>query len=162
MTMRVAYIGLGSNMGDKKAYIQNALEQLSKYPGIHLLRAASRYESAPWGYPDQAWFINTVAEVETNLSPEELLQVLLDIEKKLDRTREIKWGPRTVDLDILLYGQETMNFPQLQIPHPRMHERAFVLVPLAELCPELRLPQGLVKELAVKALGGQEVRKVDY
>lgn len=158
--MRVAYIGLGSNMGNKKAYIQKALGQLSNYPGIRLLRVASLYESAPWGYLDQAWFINTVAEVETNLTAEKFLNVLFDIEKNLERTREIKWGPRTVDLDILLYGQETINLPQLQVPHPRLHQRAFVLVPLAELCPEMLLPQGCVKELAAKALGEQEVRKV--
>jgi 2-amino-4-hydroxy-6-hydroxymethyldihydropteridine diphosphokinase len=160
MTMIITYIGLGSNMGNKRAYIQNALGHLNNYPGVRLLRVASLYESAPWGYLDQEWFINTVAEVETSLAPEQLLQGLLAIEKNLDRTREIKWGPRTVDLDILLYGQETINLPQLQIPHPRMHERAFVLVPLAELCPELPLPQGLVKELAAKALEEQEVRKV--
>lgn len=158
--MRVAYIGLGSNMGNKKAYIQKALGQLSNYPGIRLLRVASLYESAPWGYLDQAWFINTVAEVETNLTAEKFLNVLFDIEKNLERTREIKWGPRTVDLDILLYGQETINLPQLQVPHPRLHQRAFVLVPLAELCPEMLLPQGRVKELAAKALGEQAVRKV--
>ncbi|GAB6179158.1 2-amino-4-hydroxy-6-hydroxymethyldihydropteridine diphosphokinase [Desulfotomaculum defluvii] len=158
--MAVAYIGLGSNMGNRKAYIQNALEKLSQSPNIRLLRVASLYESAPWGYLNQEWFINTVAEVETILSPDKLLQVLFHIEKSLERTRDIKWGPRTVDLDILLYDQETINLPQLNVPHPRMHERAFVLVPLAELCPDMILPQGLVRELADKAQAEQDVRKL--
>ncbi|ABO48705.1 2-amino-4-hydroxy-6-hydroxymethyldihydropteridine pyrophosphokinase [Desulforamulus reducens MI-1] len=159
--MTVAYIGLGSNMGDKKAYIQSALKKLDHYTGIHLLRVASLYESAPWGYLEQDWFVNTVAEVETTLSPEKILQVLFDIERSLNRTRDIHWGPRTVDLDLLLYGSQTICFPHLQVPHPRMHERAFVLVPLAELCPNMILTQGTVMELAEKTLAEQAIRKIE-
>lgn len=159
--MTLAYIGLGSNLGDRASYIQGALEKLDAAPGIQLLRTASLYETAPWGKTDQDWFLNTVAEVASELSPKELLQRLLEIENTLGRTREVKWGPRTIDLDLLLYGNEKVDLPHLQVPHPRLAERAFVLIPLGELCPEMILPAGPVKELAAEVAAGQAIRKVE-
>ncbi|MEW6698008.1 MAG: 2-amino-4-hydroxy-6-hydroxymethyldihydropteridine diphosphokinase [Bacillota bacterium] len=159
--MTLAYIGLGSNLGDRASYIQGALEKLAAAPGIQLLRIAYLYETAPWGKTDQDWFLNTVAEVASDLSPEELLQRLLEIENTLGRTREVKWGPRTIDLDLLLYGNEKVDLPHLQVPHPRLAERAFVLIPLGELCPEMILPEGPVKELAKEVAAGQAIRRVE-
>lgn len=158
--MTVAYIGIGSNMGNKEENINEALDRLGNYPGIKLLRAASLYETAPWGNLDQDWFLNTVAEIDTNLPPLDLLQALLEIEKYLGRTREVVWGPRTMDLDLLLYGQEKIDLPQLQVPHPRLTERAFVLVPLAELCPDMVLPEGKLKDLVDGILPEQEIKRV--
>lgn len=159
--MTIAYIGIGSNLGDKVGYIKQALAGLEAYPGIRLLRVASLYETAPWGGIDQAWYVNTVAEIDSQLAPEQLLEVCLDIEKQLGRTREVRWGPRTLDLDLLLYGQRKIELPQLQVPHPRLTERAFVLVPLAELRPELILTQGAVQALAMRSLVDQEIKKID-
>ncbi|MCL4439621.1 2-amino-4-hydroxy-6-hydroxymethyldihydropteridine pyrophosphokinase [Desulforamulus profundi] len=159
--MTVAYIGLGSNLGDKASYLEGALAWLAGTPGIQLVRVASLYQTAPWGKTDQDWFLNTVAEVATDLSPTELLQALLDIEKNLGRTRDVKWGPRTIDLDLLLYGKEQVDLPGLRVPHPRLAERAFVLVPLAELCPDMILPEGPVKELAERAATGQAIKKME-
>lgn len=159
--MTLAYIGLGSNLGDRASYIQGALEKLAAAPGIQLLRTASLYETAPWGKTDQDWFLNTVAEVASDLSPEELLQTLLEIENTLGRTREVKWGPRTIDLDLLLYGNEKVDLPHLQVPHPRLAERAFVMIPLGELCPEMILTKGPIKELAKELAANQAIRKVE-
>jgi len=143
-----AYIGLGSNLGDKRKNIRRALELLGGVPGVRVRRVAPLYRTAPVGYTEQDWFINTVAEVETSLPPEELLRVCLDIENRLGRVRIIRWGPRTVDLDLLLYGERAIDRPQLTVPHPRLHERAFVLVPLADLVPEMVVPgRGRVKGL---------------
>lgn len=146
--MGKAYIGLGSNMGDKRASILAALELLGKTPGIALLRTAPLYRTAPVGYTEQEWFVNTVAEIDTTLSPRELLAACLEIERRLGRVRSMRWGPRVIDLDLLLYGELVVDEPDLVVPHPRMHERAFVLVPLADLAPDLAVPgRGKVKDL---------------
>ncbi|MDF9409236.1 2-amino-4-hydroxy-6-hydroxymethyldihydropteridine diphosphokinase [Pelotomaculum isophthalicicum JI] len=146
----VAYVGLGSNMGDKSANISKALVLLDAAPGVRVVRAAPRYRTAPIGYTGQDWFINTVAEVETSLQPLDLLKLMLNLENSLGRVRGRRWGPRTIDLDLLIYGREIINTPELVIPHPRMHERAFVMVPLADLAPELELPGwGNTAELAL-------------
>ncbi|WP_035106731.1 2-amino-4-hydroxy-6-hydroxymethyldihydropteridine diphosphokinase [Desulfovirgula thermocuniculi] len=146
--MERAYIGLGSNMGDKKAGILRALEELGKTPGVALLRVAPLYRTAPVGYTDQDWFVNTVAEIDTALSPRELLAACLEIERRLGRVRGVRWGPRVIDLDLLLYGDLVVDEPDLAVPHPRMHERAFVLVPLADLAPDLVVPgRGKVRDL---------------
>lgn len=158
--MALVYIGLGSNLGDKQGYIQTALQLLSRTPGIRLLRVASLYESEPWGNTQQDWYLNTVAELDTDLPALELLEVLLTIEKELGRIRQERWGPRTIDLDLLLYGQEEVNHPDLQVPHPRITERAFVLVPLAELCPERFLGKQKVKDWAVQAGMEQKIKKL--
>lgn len=159
--MTIAYVGLGSNLGDKLGYIKQALDMLEAVPGLSLLRVASLYETAPWGNVEQAWYVNTVAEIDSQLTPEQLLEVCLSIEKQLGRTREVRWGPRTLDLDLLLFGHEKIKLPQLQVPHPRLAERAFVLVPLAELQPDLIIPQGSVRELAARSLLNQEIKKIN-
>jgi len=160
--MTLCYIGLGSNLGDRKQYIRQALDRLAQQPGVTLLRVASLYETAPWGKIDQDRFLNTVAEIETTLTPLNLLQALLQIEASLGRIRGEKWGPRTIDLDLLLYGEQEIHLPRLQVPHPYLAERAFVLVPLAELCPDLVLPDGReIKQLAEDSTGCQELKKLD-
>ncbi|WP_027356279.1 2-amino-4-hydroxy-6-hydroxymethyldihydropteridine diphosphokinase [Desulfofundulus thermocisternus] len=144
----VAYIGLGSNMGGKKANLKAALELLGRVPGVKILRVAPFYRTEPVGYTDQDWFVNTVAEVETTLSPRELLAACLEVENRLGRVRGVRWGPRVIDLDLLLYNGQVIDEPDLVVPHPLMHERAFVLVPLADLAPDLVIPgRGGVREL---------------
>ena len=164
--MTRAYIGIGSNLGDKKANIEKALtilgcpgetRQGDRYP-VLLLRVAPLYRTAPLGYTRQDWFINTVAELETTLPPLELLEFLLTIENEMGRRRQERWGPRLIDLDLLLYGEVVMESPKLTLPHPRMHERAFVLAPLADLAPEIKLPgHGRVAELARKLTQAQTI-----
>lgn len=147
--LNIAYIGLGSNLGDKEANLKKALELLDASPEVQVKKVASLYRTAPVGFTEQDWFLNTVVGVETSLSPHELLSLLLDIEERLGRVRTIRWGPRTVDLDLLLFGREEVNTPDLMIPHLRMSERAFVMVPLAELAPKLIIPgRGMAVDLA--------------
>lgn len=138
--MATAYIGLGSNQGDRVQAIHKALDLLKDHGDIHVQKVSSLYETEPLEYPDQDWFVNAVAEITTELPPDQLLKALWTIEEKLQRTRTIRWGPRTIDLDILLYERELISSPRLQIPHLRMHVRAFVLVPLAEIAPDLVHP----------------------
>jgi 2-amino-4-hydroxy-6-hydroxymethyldihydropteridine diphosphokinase len=135
-----AYVGLGANLGDREASIRLASGLLGAS------RLSSIRETEPWGYADQPMFLNAVAEVETNLGPAQLLDRLLEIERELGRTREgPRYGPRAIDLDLLLYGDEVVDGPGLTVPHPRLHERLFVLEPLFELDPALVVPgRGLV------------------
>lgn len=135
-----AYLGLGSNQGDRLAYLQQAIFLLGQHPAIERKRLSSLYETAPVGYLEQPAFYNLVCEVETSLTPTQLLDVALDIEKRLDRVRTIRWGPRTIDIDLLLYDQTMIEQSYLVVPHPRMTERAFVLVPLVELIPDMIIP----------------------
>ena len=134
------YIGLGSNLGEREAQIRLALDDLARLPGSRLVRASSLYDSEPVGDVDQPNFLNAVAELETELTPRQLLWNLLLIERRLGRTRTRRWGPRTIDLDLLLYGPLVVEEPDLQIPHPEMTRRSFVLVPLVELDPLLVHP----------------------
>ena len=134
------YIGLGSNLGEREAQIRLALDDLARLPGSRLVRASSLYDSEPVGDVDQPKFLNAVAELETELSPRQLLWNLLLIERRLGRTRTRRWGPRTIDLDLLLYGPLVVEEPDLQVPHPEMTRRSFVLVPLVELDPLLVHP----------------------
>lgn len=134
------FIGLGSNMGHKRDNMEQAAAMISNIPDVDLIRCSSLYQTEPWGKTDQDIFINQVIEVETDLSAQELLRALQDIEIKMGRQRKEKWGPRIIDLDILLYGNEVMDDLDLQIPHPHMRERLFVLVPLYEIGPDLRFP----------------------
>ena len=139
--MTRAYIGLGSNLGDREALLRSALEQLASEHGIELVAVSSVRETDPVGFAEQPRFLNAAAAVETTLSPRELLERLLGIERRLGRVREgPRFGPRTVDLDLLLYGGETVDEPGLTVPHPRLAERAFALEPLVELDPELVVP----------------------
>jgi 2-amino-4-hydroxy-6-hydroxymethyldihydropteridine diphosphokinase len=130
-----AVVGLGSNLGDRKALIREAAEL------IGASRLSTIIETEPWGDPDQPRYLNAVAEVDTQLSARSLLVHLLDIERRLGRERVgRKWGPRTIDLDLLLYGDERIDEPGLVVPHPRLHQRSFVLEPLAELDPAREIP----------------------
>ena len=136
----VAYIALGSNLENPKMQIQDAFAELDEIEATRLLQTSSLYASAPWGYADQPDFVNAVAAVETELAPRRLLNELLKIETWHGRERSFANAPRTLDLDIALYGDEIVDEESLKIPHPRMHERAFVLAPLAEIAPELVVP----------------------
>jgi 2-amino-4-hydroxy-6-hydroxymethyldihydropteridine diphosphokinase len=130
-----AYVGLGANLGDREASIRRAAELLGAR------RLSTIRETEPWGLEDQPAFLNAAAEVDTELSARELLERLLEIERELGRTRDgPRYGPRTIDLDLLLYSGETVDEPGLTVPHPRLHERRFALEPLVELAPEIVVP----------------------
>ena len=143
------YVALGSNLGDREQMLRGALAQLEEQPGIELLACSSFRETEPVGFLEQPRFLNGVAVLETDLPARELLGRLLDVERRMGRTRTgPPLGPRTIDLDLLLYGDETIAEPGLQVPHPRLHERRFVLEPLAEVAPDLTVPgKGPVKDL---------------
>jgi 2-amino-4-hydroxy-6-hydroxymethyldihydropteridine diphosphokinase len=147
--MPVVYIGLGSNLGDREVTLQRALELLAAAPGVMLEAVSAFRETDPVGYLDQPRFVNAAARIETDLPPRALLGALLSIERELGRARDCpRFGPRTIDLDLLLYGDEVVDEPGLTVPHARLHERAFVLEPLLELDPELVVPgRGSVKSL---------------
>jgi 2-amino-4-hydroxy-6-hydroxymethyldihydropteridine diphosphokinase len=136
-----AYVGLGSNLGDREEMLHRAIALLAAVPGAEVVAFSSIRETDPVGLTEQPLFLNAVAAVETTLRPRELLGELLEIERELGRTREgPRFGPRTIDLDLLLYGDETVDEPGLTVPHPRLGERRFALEPLAELDPELDVP----------------------
>jgi len=136
-----AFIGFGSNLGDRLENLRRAKSSLGDRDGIQVVRASRVFETAPVG-PPQPDYLNAVAEVQTVLSPSSLLGACLDVERAIGRVRTERWGPRVIDLDLLLYGDAVIDQPGLQVPHPRMHERAFVLVPLLELEPDPMLPGG--------------------
>lgn len=135
-----AFIGLGSNLGEREVTVRAALEQLAQLPDTSLLRVSSLYDSEPVGPEEQPDFVNAVAQVDTGLSARQLLWNLLLIEKRLGRVRAQKWGPRTIDLDLLLFGDQVIDDDDLRVPHPEITRRAFVLAPLAELEPGLLHP----------------------
>lgn len=135
--LETCYLGFGSNIGNRIEVIREALSQLKKHPKVHLIKSSSFYETAPWGEVNQEKFINLCVKIKTDLSPKELLDFCLSVEKKLGRKRLIKWGARTIDIDILLYGDKELHEDSLTIPHPYMLERAFVLIPLHQLSPNL-------------------------
>jgi len=137
--MTTIHIGIGSNLGDRECNCLKALEELEKR-GIKVAKKSSRYETEPWGVRDQPRFVNMAVEADTDLSPGEVLRVIKDIEKKLGRREVLRWGPRIVDLDILLYDDQVIDETDLRIPHPHMHERDFVLKPLSEIAPEAMHP----------------------
>jgi 2-amino-4-hydroxy-6-hydroxymethyldihydropteridine diphosphokinase len=144
-----AFIGLGSNLGDREASLRRALTALAAEPDVELVAVSAFRDTDPVGYADQPRFLNAAAEIETTLSPRELLERLLAIERSLGRTREgPRFGPRTIDLDLLVHGDEVVDEPGLAVPHARLHERRFALEPLAELAPGLVVPgRGSVEEL---------------
>jgi len=135
-----AYIGVGSNLGDKEDNIKGAIEKINLSEVTKVTKVANMYETKPVGYVEQDDFLNTVLEIKTLLEPSQLIKLLLKIEQELKRERVIKWGPRTIDLDILLYDNLVTDFEEAIIPHPRMHERMFVLKPLSDLAPYLMHP----------------------
>ena len=138
--MNKAYIGLGTNIGDREANLKDALNELKALPEIQIVSISSIYETDPVGYLDQGKFLNMVICINTTLSAQSLLTACMEIEQKLGRKREIRWGPRTIDLDILLYNQENIVTKNLIVPHPRMLERAFVVIPHVEIDKDIVLP----------------------
>ncbi len=150
--MNRVYIGIGSNIGDAQFHVLRAVEMLKESPHCTMLRCASLYGSKPFGPVEQADFVNTVVELDTDLNAEELLEHLKKTEQHLGRTGNVRWGPREIDLDILSYGNLQVNSTELTLPHPGIAERAFVLVPLAELRPDLLLADGQTAEEAKNKL----------
>jgi 2-amino-4-hydroxy-6-hydroxymethyldihydropteridine diphosphokinase len=140
--MAVVYLGLGSNLGERAQHLVQACAVLHQHPAITVLAVSSLYQTAPVGFTDQAWFLNAVARVQTSPTPAALLSVTQATERRLGRTPAPRWGPRVIDIDILLYDAVQLHRPFLTIPHAAMHDRAFVLVPLHELAPDLQLPSG--------------------
>lgn len=139
-----AYVGVGANLGDREATIRRAVELL----GEDVVAVSELRETEPWGYADQPRFLNGAILLETELEPRALLDRLLAVERRLGRVRGPRYGPRTIDLDLLLYGDRELDEPGLTVPHPRLHERAFALEPLLDLDPELELPgRGRVSDL---------------
>jgi 2-amino-4-hydroxy-6-hydroxymethyldihydropteridine diphosphokinase len=141
-----AYLGLGGNVGDPAAAMARALAMLDQHPDCRVSAVSRLYRTPPWGKTDQDWFFNAAASIETSLSPETLLGLALGIEQVSKRVRAERWGPRTLDIDILVYGDLAIRSEQLTIPHPRMTERAFVLMPLADIAPDLNIRGRKVRE----------------
>jgi 2-amino-4-hydroxy-6-hydroxymethyldihydropteridine diphosphokinase len=145
-----AYVGLGANMGDAAAAVSAAIDRLDVVAQVRVTARSSLYRTPAWGVTEQPDFINAVVQLQTSLDAQQLLRVLLDLERDAgrDRSRARRWGPRELDLDLLLYGDASIDTPGLRVPHPHLHERAFVLVPLAEIAPELDIPgRGTVGDL---------------
>ena len=138
--MTAAHVGLGANLGPREEMLRRAVELLGQADSVEVVGVSRLRETDPVGVVDQPPFLNGAVAVETTRSPRELLELLLEIERSLGRVREERWGPRTIDLDLLLYGDEVVDEPGLRVPHPRLHERRFALEPLADLDPELRGP----------------------
>jgi 2-amino-4-hydroxy-6-hydroxymethyldihydropteridine diphosphokinase len=158
--MPKAYLGLGGNIGKVKDNIEEALRLLQCHGNLQVLNISSFYETAPVGYADQDWFLNIAAEIQTELSPDALLTLCNEVEQQLKRERLIRWGPRTIDIDILLYEDYESNTDRLTIPHPRIAERAFVVIPLLEIAPDLMVKGQRIQDIADK-LNHQEIRKMD-
>jgi 2-amino-4-hydroxy-6-hydroxymethyldihydropteridine diphosphokinase len=149
-----ALVALGSNVGDRLTTLEAAVDRLDAVEGVRFVRSSRVYETDPVG-PPQPDFLNAVVEIETELAPRDLLSALQSIEADLGRTRDLRWGPRTIDLDLLVYDEESIAEPDLEVPHPRMHERAFVLLPLLELDADPMLPGG--RRVATLRLGPDAV-----
>jgi len=157
----VAYIGLGSNIGEPRRQLGIALQELGALPATRVTAASGFYRSAPMGYLDQPDFLNAVAQLDTSLAPEDLLDELQSIENRHGRERPFPGAPRTLDLDLLLHGNQSIASPRLTVPHPRMHERAFVLEPLTEIAPDIAIPgRGPAREL-LSACHGQNIERID-
>jgi 2-amino-4-hydroxy-6-hydroxymethyldihydropteridine diphosphokinase len=158
--LKVVYLGLGSNIGERESLLQAALDELNR-PDLRLRRVSSLYETEPVGLRDQPWFLNLAAEFETELFPRQLLHHIQRIERQMGRRRMVVNGPRTIDIDILLYGSSIVKTEELEIPHPRFRERRFAVAPLAELQPELRDPvTGKSMSELLAALRGQTARRL--
>ena len=137
---KTAFVGIGSNLGDREDNLRRAVELLSVEDGVDVTAVSEISETEPVGPVEQGAFLNGAVRIETDLGPRELLERLLAVEQRLGRVREERWGPRTIDLDLLLYGDEAVDEPGLTVPHPRLHERRFALEPLADLAPSLEIP----------------------
>ncbi len=160
MAVQVAFVGLGSNLGDSKARVLQAIQALDQLPRTRLLARSALYRSAPVGFLDQPDFINAVVKVETELMPRELLDALLALEGEHGRTREFRNAPRTLDLDLLLYDALRYQEPGLTLPHPEMHRRAFVLLPLLEIAPQSVIPGVGLAADALRQCADQQVKRV--
>ena len=159
--MTLAYVGLGANIGEPRRQLQTALKELTGLPKTRMTATSGLYRSAPLGYPDQPEFLNAVVELDTELSAEALFDNLQEIEKAHGRERPFAGAPRTLDLDLLLFGDEALATPRLTVPHPRMHQRAFVLRPLAEIAPQASIPgRGKAREL-LSACRDQLAERID-
>ncbi|HVC34344.1 MAG TPA: 2-amino-4-hydroxy-6-hydroxymethyldihydropteridine diphosphokinase [Chloroflexota bacterium] len=157
-----SYIGLGSNLGDREAMIRRAVDRVGAIAGVHRVVCSSLYRSEPWGFSAQPAFVNAVARVTTGLGPLQLLLALKAVERDLGRTPTFHWGPREIDLDLLLYGNLQIDRRGLVVPHVSMHERAFVLAPLRELWPRYRCPDGLaIDEVLTPLLRVQPIVRLD-
>lgn len=156
----IAYLSLGSNLGDRAANLHAAVAQLDSAGRLRVL--SSLYETQPVDVPDQPWFLNCVAAIETEMTPRELLNLALQAEAAMGRLRMRAKGARNIDIDVLLFGDRVVNEPGLKIPHPGMHQRRFVLEPLAEIAPEARHPElgKTVRQLLEELPGGQTVRRL--
>jgi len=157
--MHKVYLSLGSNIGDSVNYLDKAVDILDKHELIHNIKVSSYYQTDPVGYLDQDVFVNIAVCLETDLSPYELLEVCQEIEEALERVRVVRWGPRTIDVDIILFDDVQMTDEKLTIPHPRMHERAFVLVTIAELDNTLIVLNKSIKSL-IDLVDSSGVRKL--
>jgi 2-amino-4-hydroxy-6-hydroxymethyldihydropteridine diphosphokinase len=135
-----AFVGIGSNLGDREGNFRRAVELLSAEDGIDVVAVSEIRETDPVGPVEQGPFLNGAVRIETGLAPRELLERLLAVEERLGRVRRERWGPRTIDLDLLLYGDDVVDEPGLTVPHPRLHERRFALEPLSDLAPSLEIP----------------------
>lgn len=158
--MKTIYLGLGSNLGDRHAHLADAIARLQD-SDLRITRVSSIYETEPRDLADQPWFLNQVIEAESDLLPRQFLSCIQKVEREMGRKRAIPKGPRIIDIDILLFGDSIVETDDLQIPHPRMLERRFVLEPLAEIAPELRFPitKKTIREM-LKSVASQAVRKV--
>lgn len=154
-----AYLGIGGNIGDRAANIEFAVDMLKKSELIEVKKTSSLYETEPVGYVDQDWFMNVVVEIETTMSPYELLEYCQSIESELKRIRLIRWGPRTIDVDILMYEGYESSDETLTVPHPRMTERAFVMVPLYEINSDIEIAGKNISEW-MESLEGEEINKL--
>jgi 2-amino-4-hydroxy-6-hydroxymethyldihydropteridine diphosphokinase len=156
----IAYVGLGSNLGEPRAQVERALDALALLPRTHLMRRSSLYRTAPLGHAAQPDFVNAVAALDTELGAVELLRELQAIENRHGRLRSFANAPRTLDLDLLLYGDSRISTPELVVPHPRMHERAFVLQPLVEIAPLAYLPGHGPALARLAACAGQKIERI--
>jgi 2-amino-4-hydroxy-6-hydroxymethyldihydropteridine diphosphokinase len=160
--MPAVYLALGTNIGDREANLREALRRMRE-SGIHITKLSALYETEPVDYLDQPWFLNAVLEAQTDLPAEQLLAALRQIESEMKSKKPFPKGPRIIDLDILLYGDDTIDTPDLQVPHPRMLQRNFVLVPLAEIAPTLRHPlwTAAAAELLARSADKSVVRRFE-
>lgn len=156
--MTDVYLSLGTNLGDRVAYLKKAVAKISSLEGLNLVKESKIYETAPWGKLDQPNFLNICLKISTSLESGDLLKNLQKIELDLGRERKERWGPRTIDIDILLFGDIISQDPNLILPHPRMKERAFVLIPLLEIEPELKIIDDRVKDILEK-LDSSEIKE---